>query len=425
MRKLRSSLPWPIVISCLIVSPVPTFGDPWPRFRGPNGSGISADRDVPIEWTAKQGILWKTPILGVGNSSPVVWGDRIFLQSATTDGKERLLLCLSTADGSVRWKQVVEGGRARMHPRNTLASSTPATDGRRVYAIVWDGKEVSAHAYDLEGTPVWSADLGGFVSQHGAGMSPIVIGDKVIVANDQDGSSTLVALEANSGKVAWQCPRKLFRACYSTPFALERSEEPPQLIAASTAGITSYDPGTGKENWNWKWTFSGMPLRTVASPLYHDGMVFANSGDGSGARHAVAIGAPANRAAGNHEIVWEKQRGFPYVPTMLAWGEHLFYVNDDGIASCLVAKSGEPVWTERLGGKVSASPILIDGKIYVANEDGTTYVFPASPRFELLAKSPLGETVIATPAVSDGRLYIRGKEHLFCIGRAGKRTAGR
>ena len=153
--------------------------------------------------------------------------------------------------------------------------------------------------------------------------------------------------------------------------------------------------------------------------------MFANSGDGSGDRHIVAVRAGSNPVAGNHELAWEKVRGFPYVPTMLAWGEHLFYVNDDGMASCVVAKTGETIWTERLGGKVTASPVLVDGKIYSANEDGVTYVFPASPRFELLAKNPIGEPVMATPAVSDGRLYIRSKDHLFCIGKAGKRTAKR
>jgi outer membrane protein assembly factor BamB len=396
---------------------------PWPRFRGPNGNGISFDAGVPVAWSEKDGIQWKSPVPGTGHSSPVVWGDRLFLQSASADGDKRLLLCLSTADGSIRWTQQISGSRAQKHPKNSLASSTPATDGQRVYAVIWDGGGLDVVAYDVNGGHLWTTNLGRYSGQHGAALSPIVFGDKVILANDQDGTSTILALEAKTGKVAWKSDREAFRACYSTPFILDGQGESPQLIVASTAGISSYDPATGKEKWAWKWIFSGMALRTVGSPLYHDGLIFANSGDGSGARHSVAIPVIAS-ATGERTPVWQKERGVPYVPTMLAWGDHLFYVNDDGIASCLVAKTGESVWTERLGGKVSASPILVDGKIYAINESGTAYVFPASAKFQIIAKNSLGEPVLATPAVADGRLYIRGKEHLFCIS-GGKRTAQR
>jgi outer membrane protein assembly factor BamB len=409
------------VAGSLLTATSPVLGDHWPRFRGPNGTGISADKNVPVAWTEKDGILWKTALPGAGNSSPVVWGSRIFLQSATPDGKERSLVCLSTDDGRVLWSRTIPGSRAHIHSRNTLASSTPATDGQRVYAVVWDGKVVRICAYDLEGKPLWNSDLGGFTSQHGVGMSPIVAGDKVIVANDQDGTSTLVALGANSGKIAWQNPRKAFRACYSTPFTFERPNAPAQLVVASTAGITIYSLETGAEIWNWNWTFSGMPLRTVASPIFHRGMILANGGDGNGDRHTVAVklGEDGSAAA---QLAWEKHRGFPYVPTMLAFDGHLFFVNDSGIAHCSVATTGDNVWAERLGDKVSASPILVDDKIYVIDESGTAFVLAASTTFRLLATSTIGESVIATPAVADGRLYIRGKEHLFCIGRAAHRS---
>ena len=391
--------------------------DPWPRFRGPNGDGVSLDKGVPVAWSEKDGILWKTAVPGLGNSSPVVWGDRIFVQSASPDGKERWILCYSTSSGDTLWKQVVPGVRARIHSKNSLASSTPATDGERVYAVIWDCKEVGVYAYDVRGTPLWRRSLGEFVSQHGAGVSPIVYDGKIIVANDQDGSSTLIALDAQSGRIVWQSPREPFRACYSTPFVLATMGQSPRVIVASTAGVTSYDPADGKADWNWKWVFSGMPLRTVSSPVFQEGLVFVNSGDGNGDRHTVAVRLGKENERAGQRLVWEKQRGFPYVPSMLVSGEHLFYVNDDGIAGCYVARTGESVWTERLGGKVTASPVLIDGKVYAANESGTVFVFPATTSFRLLAKNQIGEAVIATPAVSDGRLYIRGKEHLFCIGR--------
>jgi outer membrane protein assembly factor BamB len=388
----------------------------WPRFRGPNGTGTASDQDIPVSWN-EQSILWKTEIPGAGNSSPVVWGDRIFLQSATKDGKLRSLLCLSSSDGAILWSAHVPGATARMHQKNSLASSTPAADGERVYAMFWDGRELTLYAYDFHGKLVWQHGLGKFASQHGPGTSPIVHEGRVFLANDQDGVSTLVALDAASGKTLWQASRRAFRACYSTPFFLDLPGPASQLIIASTAGVTSYNPGTGAENWSWEWKFDGSPLRTVASPIFAQGLIFAISGDGSGARHAVAIRPGSTNGSRQDTLVWENKKSLPYVPSMLAWGDHVFFIHDRGMAGCCVAKTGENLWTERLGGVVSASPILIDGKIFAASEDGNVYVLAASPSFKLLAKNALGEAIMATPAVADNRLYVRGATHLYCIGK--------
>lgn len=394
------------------------FAADWPRFRGPNGTGVSTDKEIPVHWDTS-GVLWKVPIPGVGNSSPVLWGQQIFLQTSSADGLERRLLCLNAVDGKTLWSTAVPGARSRTHPKNSMASSTPAVDGERVYVLFWDGKDVAVHAYDLKGNLVWRQALGGFTSQHGPGTSPMVVGDRVILANDQDGVSVLYGLEAKTGKVAWQVARKPFRTCYSTPFLLEHPGKAPEVIVASSAGITSYQPQTGAENWNWNWNFAGQALRTVASPIFSQGMIFINSGDGAGDRHAVAVRAEGQGDAAKANLVWEnkKKLAFPYVPCFLAQGDHLFYVNDKGFAGCHVAKTGEAVWNERLGENISASPILVDGKIYAISEAGTVYVFPAAPTFKLLAKNAVGEPVLATPAVADGRLYIRGKTHLFCIGK--------
>jgi hypothetical protein len=201
----------------------------WPRFRGPNGTGVSADKDVPIQWTATEGVLWKTPIPGRGNSSPITWGDRVFIQSSAADGSERWLLCLNAASGEVLWKQSAAGAAAYTHPKNTLASSTPATDGDRVYAVFWDGKDLLLNAYDFKGVPVWSRNLGGFVSEHGAGISPIVYDGKVILADDQGDKtdkppSRVLAFHAKDGTDAWKAERKSFRASYSTPFILKSDQ---------------------------------------------------------------------------------------------------------------------------------------------------------------------------------------------------------
>jgi outer membrane protein assembly factor BamB len=389
----------------------------WPRFRGPNGTGVSTDKDVPVHWTDKDGMLWKTAIPGVGNSSPITWGNLVFLQSSSADGKERLLICLDLADGKILWSRSAPGSKSRMHPKNTLASSTPATDGARVYALFWDGTEQTLNAYDLQGNALWSHSLGKFTGQHGAGASPVVFRDKVFFANDLDGTSTLIALDAATGKDAWQAKRRPFRACYSTPFLLEEPGRGPELILSSTAGITSYNPENGVPNWDYPWTFTGMALRTVGSPLSHDGLIIANGGDGGGARHTIAIRRPRPGTAETPSLVWEKMKAFPYVPTMLVWGDNLYYVNDLGLASCVEAKTGKELWTERLGTAVTASPILIDGKIYCPDEDGTVHVFAAGSTFKMLAKNSVGEPVMATPAVAENRLLIRGKNHLFCIGK--------
>ena len=215
----------------------------------------------------------------------------------------------------------------------------------------------------------------------------------------------------------WETPRKAFRTCYSTPFLLEKPGGVKELIASSTAGITGYDPQTGKEIWSWTWTHGRMSLRTVASPVFGQGMIFANSGDGAGDRHTVAVKLGDKGDVTKTNLIWDTRQTFaPYVPCMLTSGDHLYFVNDSGLACCCNAKTGEVVWNERLaGGNVSASPILIDGKIYAVNEKGDVFVFPAAPSFKLLARNSIGEPVIATPAVADNRLFIRGKTHLYCI----------
>ena len=402
----------------------------WPRFRGPNGTGVSTDQDVPVQWSDKDGVLWKVPIPGRGNSSPIVWGDRLFVQSAAEDGSERWLFCLNADSGEVIWKKTAPGAAAHTHPKNTLASSTPATDGERVYAVFWDGKGLLLVAYDFKsGDQVWSKDLGPYESEHGAGISPMVYDGRVYVADDQGASqnydttapSTVMAFNAKDGTDAWKAPRKSFRACYSTPFILEAEKGKPELIVASTAGVTSYDPAGGAENWNYVWSFSTHPLRTVASPILADGLVIANAGEGGQGRSLIALRPGGKGDVTKTGLVWKNEKAFSYVPTLLAFGDSLYCVNDDGFASCHNARNGDEKWTKRLGGHFSSSPVLIDGKIYAANEDGDVFVFEANSReYKQLAINSLGEGVISSPAASNGRLYYRGKENLICIGKPGK-----
>ncbi len=405
--------------------------DNWPRFRGPNGTGASADKDVPIKWNEKEGVLWKTPIPGRGNSSPIIWGDRVFIQSSAADGTERWLFCLNATSGEVLWKQSSAGKTAHTHDKNTLASSTPATDGERIYVVFWDGKDLLLNAYDFKGAQLWTRNLGGFVSEHGAGISPIVYDGKVFLADDQGDQmvkppSRVLAFHAKDGTDAWKVERKSFRASYSTPFILKGEKGEPQLIVASTAGVASYNPDDGAEIWNYVWSFPRNPLRTVASPILAGGLIIANAGEGGAGRSLLALRPDGKGDVTKTNLVWEDNKSFSYVPTLLGSGDYLYGVNDQGFASCHQAKTGDEIWKERLstGINMSASPILIDGKVYAASEEGDVYVFEASPAaFKLLAKNNLGENVMSTPAAANNRLYIHGKDNLYCIGKASKSAA--
>jgi outer membrane protein assembly factor BamB len=405
------------VLAFLAVLASGMYAAQWPRFRGPNGEGVAPDTNLPVSWKGPEEASWKVALPGEGNSSPVIWDDHLFVQSASADGQRRFLLCLRPRTGQIVWQRDWAGKAAPKHRKNTFASNTPATDGQRVYALFWTGERYTLLACDFAGNVVWERDLGTYTSQHGAGHSPIVHEGKVIVANDQDGTSELLAFDARSGQPLWQTPRKPFRACYSTPFILQRPGRAAELIVASTAGITAYDPNTGREIWHWEWRFDGMPLRTVGSPIFAQGLIIATSGDGGGARHAVALRPGDQGAVPDSHVVWVNKRFLPYVPTLLARGEHLYFVNDAGIAGCVRADNGERVWMERLegGGSFSASPILAGSSIYCVSEEGEVFVFAAAPVFRLLGRGRVGEQVFATPAVADGRLFIRGRQHLFCF----------
>ena len=399
-----------------------TMAADWPRFRGPNGTGIADAKNFPEKWTDKN-ILWKIELPGKGHSSPIVSKGKIFLESSSDDAKERYLICIDARTGAIDWSKPVPGGPAKTHQKNSPASCTPAADGERIYAIFWDGHDLLLTAHDYDGNPKWKQELGPFRSDHGPGMSPIVVGDKIIVNIDQGdgkspGKADLMAFDAKTGKPVWSKKRVPERACYSTPFLLEKTDAGPELIVASTGGVTAYDPKNGDVVWHYAWKFDKGRLRTVASPIFHQGMIFAVSGDGGGDRNMVALKAEGKGDVSATNLVWQKKKGTPYVPTPLAKNGLVFWVNDkENVAVCVEAATGNELWNERLGGgNVSASPVMIGDKIIIINEQGAVFIFKAARVFEELARNSLGEQVYASPAIADDRLYIRGFKHLFCIG---------
>jgi outer membrane protein assembly factor BamB len=395
----------------------------WTRFRGPNGTGASTDKGVPVTWTDKE-VLWKSELPGGGHSSPIVVKGKVFLQAATRS--DRLLVCFDATSGKQLWSKAVPGGVGKMHPKSSLASGTPCSDGQKVYCVFWDGKRVGLFAFDFAGKLVWNRDLGDFKSQHGPGFSPIVHDGKVIVNNDQDGKATLQAFHAKDGEPAWEVKRVPHRACYSTPFLYEQGTNGQELVVTSTTAITRYDPSNGKELWSFTWTHPVKPLRTVGSSVAADGLVFAASGDGDGSRGMIAVKLDGKGDVSKTNLVWAKDSSTPYVPCALAHNGHLYTIHDDGVAYCWEMKTGKEVWRARLGELVSSSPVLIDGKVYAVGEKGNVYVWQATPDgYKLLAKNSLGERTFSTPAVANGRLYIRGAKHLFCIGKPAQGLRGK
>jgi outer membrane protein assembly factor BamB len=417
MRTRRFVVSGSFVLGGLLLVAATGLGDSWPRFRGPNGTGIATNQNIPVKWT-KENILWKAALPGDGNSSPVIWEDKLFVQTASKDGMQRLLLCLNAKTGDQIWSKSASGGKAKIHVKNTFASSTPAVDGEHVFVTFWDGQNVHLTAFDLAGQKLWSRDLGSFTSQHGAGASPVVYKNKVILLNDQDGKASLMAFDTKTGDTLWDLPRPFYRACYGSPFLWERPDGTKELIVVSTLEVTGYNPDSGKENWHWAWKHTTkMPLRVTGSPGFMNNMIFCCAGDGGGDRGMVALDVAGNGKGTMAKQVWANKKDFPYVPSILCYKDYLFFVNDLGMAGCFEAKSGKKLWFQRISeAGFTSSPVLIDGNMYAADETGDVYVLAATPKFDVLSVNPLGERVRATPAVANQRLYIRAKDHLFCIG---------
>ena len=387
----------------------------WPRFRGPNGAGQSEATTIPAAW-APQDHLWKVELPGKGNSSPVLWGQHLFLTSANPDDGTRHVLCFRARDGRLLWQRDFRSTPHPLHQQNTLASSTPAADARHVYCAWSTPEEFTLLALDHEGREAWRLDLGPFVSQHGFGTSPIVYGDMLIMTGDQDAESFLVAVDAASGAIRWKVPRKVhaeYNASYSAPCILERSGAADELITCGWAhGISSINPANGATNWE----APVLERRPVASPIIVEGLVLANCGEGSGNNTVVAV-RPPGPAAREPQVVYELDRTTaPYVPTMVAKGSLVFLWGDRGIVACIDGLSGKVHWRERVGGNFFSSPVRVADRVYCVSADGEVLALAAHSEYKLLGRTPLGEITRATPAVAGGRMFLRTESHLLAVG---------
>lgn len=412
----------------------------WPQWRGPMGMGVSTETNLPAEWSATKNIKWKTAIPGRGHSSPIVWGKRIFVTTAIegdvvpgakavkhmmgdqeflhpdsigADRKQTFkVICLDRDTGKVLWEQTAFEGTPydNRHRKSSFASSTPATDGKLVYAFF--GSE-GLYAYDMKGKLIWKADLGklGTIGM-GTGTSPIIFENLLLMQCDEEsgGASFLIALDKKTGKEVWKTPRKV-QVSWATP-VLVRTAKRAELIASGSEAVIAYDPATGKELWRHK----GVESNAIPSPVANDETVFVSAGFPAKIAMAIKLGGSGDLA---ETVTWKYEKGTAYVPSPILYGDYLYLTTDRGVLTCLDAKTGQVKYE---GGRVpipatfTASPVAVNGKILLTSEDGDTFVVKAGPVHEIVGTNTVGEPVYASPAIADGRIFIRAEKNLYAIG---------
>lgn len=420
----------------------------WPSFRGPSASGIADGAAPPISWDAGAGrnLAWKTAIPGLGHSSPVIWGDRVFLTSAISSAPKLnfqsgnidtsatagdlsehswLVYCLDKRSGRILWQKTVHKGSPRIqrHVKSSYANPTPATDGR--FLIAFFGSE-GLYCFDLDGALLWKKDLGALEGgwspvkglQWGFGSSPVIYRGLVIVQCDTQNQSFIRAYHLDDGRIAWSVDRNEDTS-WGTPTVLS-SPKRDELIAAGTKYYKGYDPETGRELWRLA---DGVDVK-IPTPVATGGLIFLGGGSSHARRNFFAVRAGADgeinaNLSGTQDarIAWMSPLIKPHVVTPIVYRNLLYVCADNGVLTTFDAVSGDNGYRARLGQgtSFSASPVAADGRIYFASEDGDVYVVRAGPEFELLARNPVGEVIIASPAVSDRTIYIRGLKHLFAF----------
>ena len=410
----------------------------WPGWRGPLSNGVSEEKNLPTEWTPESHIQWKTELPGRGNSSPVVWGDRIFLTAEmegetvagitppahTLRGKpfrhpdstaadkihKLLVMALDRKTGAMLWQKTAYDGLVydEHHKKGTHAAPTAVTDGQLVYFYFGAG---GLYAYDFDGNQVWTMNPGklGTIGL-GAGTSPVVDAERVYLQCDMEEGegSFITALDKKTGKALWRQDRKE-KMSWATPVLMKAENGAAELLTSGLDAVIAYEPATGEV----LWTSPGVGGNAVPSMVYTQGIAVFTAGYPD--KHTLAV-----KPGGSGEVkpMWEYNKGSGYVPSPIAYGDFVYLITDKGILTCLDVKTGEVKYNN---GRVpvpatfSASPIAFEGKLLLTSEDGETFVVKAGPVYEVLGKNSVGEAVFASPAVAQGTIFIRGAKHLFAI----------
>ena len=414
----------PVVI-LIAISFTVSHADNWPQWRGPELKGTSREKGLPVRWSTTENIAWRLALPSWSGSTPIIWGERVFLHIADKD--ELFLWCVDRQQGMVLWKKRLGSGNIKMRKQN-MSSPSPVTDGKSVYVMTGTGV---LKGFDFDGRELWSRDIqkdyGEFGLNWGYASSPLLDDDSLYVqvlhGMNTDDPSYVLRIDKRTGKTVWRVerPTKAIREspdAYTTP-ALLRYGKTVEIVVTGGDCVTGHDPATGKELWRAEGLNpdNNPSYRIVASPVIADGIIYAPSR----VRPLLALRSGGRGDVTKSHLLWSTPNG-PDVPTPVTDGRYFYIANDRGIIWCLDAKTGQEIYGQQRikPGTYSASPVLADGKLYVTNEDGLTTVIKAGPKFEILAENELNDYCLSSPAISEGQVFIRTTGYLYCIGRRSK-----
>ena len=411
---------WLIPVSGMASNSSPNEGQPVRlesnRFRGPDGSGTYTAKDLPSFWNPDD-YQWTVELPGDGHSSPIGWGDHIYVTSTDRGNPKVILLCLDSRTGKEIWRKTFQSEAHRLNRLSSYATSTPAVDRHHIYMVWSNHQHFNIAALDHSGKEVWRRDLGTRITSHGGETSPIVLDGMVIVANDNKGPSAIHALDHLTGKTIWKQKRSYAsrgKGSYSVPLVYHTAWGVKQLVVNSTSsGMTALNPKDGEVIWQIPDLFAD---RTILSPLHIGEYLFGSSGSGAGGNVLTAV-RPPSPAGSEPEIAYQVRKSAPYVPTPVSKGDRLFLISDGGIATAIDVPSGEEIWQAKLGDSFFSSPIRVDDRIFAVSRRANVIVFRAADAFEILGRTLINQTCHATPIIHQGRLYLRTVSHLYCVGK--------
>lgn len=404
---------WTAALILLASTIAPVGGGDWPRWRGPDGNGISQETGLPVTWSTTENVRWRVALPGEGTSSPVVVGDRIFLTCAFDEGARRRVLCLDRRDGQELWsREIVDHNPEVTSAVTGHAAHTPAVADGRVVAMFGNAGIVCC---DLDGRRQWHCGLGDFETELGLASSPAIHDGLVFIVCDHDGKwyktfdSYVIALDLKTGETRWKTDRRGLLRSWSTPILVAAPDGQSELVVSAQDELRGYDPGSG----DLLWQVQGTAGWVTPSPVFGDGVIYATSGkDGP----TIAVRPGGRSDVTETHVVWRQERGGPYVCSPLLYHGRLYVPDEHGFLRCIDARTGDVLYRQRLGGKFTASPVAAEGRVYLTNEAGTTFVVRDGPEFELLATNEFGEECLASPAISQGAMFYRTGGWLYCLG---------